>query len=91
MYGPQYGPVPGHGVIRGSLKGEQALALGTEVGRRRKPLLRSLRDVACSRAVIEKFDRTMELLGPTSKLTALRLTQQCLAPQVDFLSRTRVL
>jgi hypothetical protein len=40
--------------------------------------------------VFEKFDRTMELLGPTSKLTALRLTQQCLAtqPEVDVLSRT---
>ena len=38
--------------------------------------------------VIEKFDRTMELLGPTSKFTAFRLTQQCLAPQVDFLGRT---
>ena len=31
--------------------------------------------------VIEKFDRTMELLGPTSKFTAFRLTQQCLAPR----------
>jgi hypothetical protein len=39
--------------------------------------------------VIEKLDRTIELLGPTSKLTALRLLQrQCLAPQVDFLGRT---
>jgi hypothetical protein len=38
--------------------------------------------------VFEKFDRTMELLGPTSKFTAFRLTQQCLAPQVDFLGRT---
>jgi hypothetical protein len=38
--------------------------------------------------VFEKFDRTMELLGPTSKFTAARLTQQCLAPQVDFLGRT---
>ena len=38
--------------------------------------------------MFEKFDRTMELLGPTSKFTAFRLTQQCLAPQVDFLGRT---
>ena len=42
--------------------------------------------------VIEKLDRTIELLGPTSKLTALRQlqtdSQLCLAPQVDFLGRT---
>ena len=38
--------------------------------------------------VIEKFDKTIELLGPTSKFTAFRLLQQCLAPQVDFLGRT---
>ena len=38
--------------------------------------------------VFEKFDRTMELLGPTSTFTAFRLTQRCLAPQVDFLGRT---
>ena len=38
--------------------------------------------------MFEKFDRTMELLRPTSKFTAFRLTQQCLAPQVDFLGRT---
>ncbi len=38
--------------------------------------------------LFEKFDRAKELLGPTSKFTAFRLTQQCLAPQVDFLGRT---
>ena len=38
--------------------------------------------------MIEKFDKTIELLGPTSKFTAFRLLQQCLAPQVDFLGRT---
>ena len=30
----------------------------------------------------------VEVLGPTSKFTAFRLLQQCLAPQVDFLGRT---
>ena len=54
---------------------------------RREPFIRRYLELK-EAGVFEKFDRTMELLGPTRKFTAFRLVQQCLAPQVDFLGRT---
>ncbi len=65
----------------GSLVGYGIVCVGVPIGD--APFIRRFLELK-EEVVFEKFDRTMELLGPTSKFTAARLTQQCLAPQVDF-------
>jgi hypothetical protein len=69
----------------GSLVGHGIVCVGVPIGD--APFIRRYLELK-EEGVFEKFDQTMELLGPTNKFTAARLTQQCLAPQVDFLGRT---
>ena len=69
----------------GNLIGYGIVCVGVPIGD--APFIRRYLELK-ETGVFERFERTMELLGPTSKLTVFRLTQQCLAPQVDFLGRT---